>query len=98
MGANMQRQAVPLLKTEAPVVGTGMEYKAAYDSGVVVIAKHGGTVVHLDAENIEIKTKDGSIDRYELIKFSGSNQGTCINQRPIVSLHQEVEEGQVRCV
>lgn len=95
MGANMQRQAVPLLKTEAPVVGTGMEYKAAYDSGVVVIAKHGGTVVHLDAENIEIKTKDGLIDRYELIKFSGSNQGTCINQRPIVSLHQEVEEGQV---
>ena len=95
MGANMQRQAVPLLKTEAPVVGTGMEYKAAYDSGVVVIAKRGGEVVALDAKTIEIKTKNGEIDRYELIKFSGSNQGTCINQRPIVSLHQTVEDGQV---
>jgi len=95
MGANMQRQAVPLLKTEAPVVGTGMEYKAAYDSGVVVPAKRGGTVVALDADTIEIKTKSGEIDRYELIKFAGSNQGTCINQRPIVSLHQEIEDGQV---
>ena len=95
MGANMQRQAVPLLKTEAPVVGTGMEYKAAYDSGVVVIAKRGGTVVSLDADTIEIKTKSGEIDKYEMIKFAGSNQGTCINQRPIVSLHQEVIDGQV---
>ena len=95
MGANMQRQAVPLIKTEAPVVGTGMEYKAAYDSGVVVIAKRGGTVVALDADTIEIKTKSGEIDRYELTKFSGSNQGTCINQRPIVSLHQEIKDGQV---
>ncbi|MBQ9227534.1 MAG: DNA-directed RNA polymerase subunit beta [Eubacterium sp.] len=95
MGANMQRQAVPLLKTEAPVVGTGMEYKAAYDSGVVVAAKRGGVVVGLDADTVEIKTKTGEIDRYELIKFAGSNQGTCINQRPIVSLHQTVEDGQV---
>ena len=95
MGANMQRQAVPLLKTEAPVVGTGMEYKAAYDSGVVVIAERGGKVVSLDADTIEIKTKSGEIDKYNLIKFAGSNQGTCINQRPIVSLHQEVIEGQV---
>ena len=95
MGANMQRQAVPLLKTEAPVVGTGMEYKAAYDSGVVVPAKRGGTVVSLDADTIEIKTKSGEIDRYDLIKFAGSNQGTCINQRPIVSLHQKIEDGQV---
>ena len=95
MGANMQRQAVPLLKTDAPVVGTGMEYKAAYDSGVVVIAKRGGTVVALDADTIEIKTKSGEIDKYELIKYAGSNQGTCINQRPIVSLHQEIEDGQV---
>ena len=95
MGANMQRQAVPLLKTEAPVVGTGMEYKAAYDSGVVVIAKRGGQVVALDADTIEIKTKSGEIDKYELTKFAGSNQGTCINQRPIVSLHQEIEDGQV---
>ena len=90
MGANMQRQAVPLIKTEAPVVGTGMEYKAAYDSGVVVIAKRGGTVVALDADTIEIKTKSGEIDKYELTKFSGSNQGTCI-----VSLHQEIKDGQV---
>ena len=95
MGANMQRQAVPLLKTVAPVVGTGMEYKAAYDSGVVVIAKRGGKVTSLDADTIEITTKDNSVDRYELVKFSGSNQGTCINQRPIVSLHQTIEDGQV---
>ena len=95
MGSNMQRQAVPLLKTEAPVVGTGMEYKAAYDSGVVVIAKRGGTVCAVDARTIDIKTASGEIDHYELVKFSGSNQGTCINQRPIVSLHQQVEDGQV---
>ena len=95
MGANMQRQAVPLLKTEAPVVGPGMEYKAAYDSGVVVIAKRGGTVCAVDARTIDIKTASGEIDHYELVKFSGSNQGTCINQRPIVSLHQQVEDGQV---
>jgi DNA-directed RNA polymerase subunit beta len=69
--------------------------KAAYDSGVVVIAKRGGTVVALDGTTIEIKTKSGEIDKYELIKFSGSNQGTCINQRPIVSLHQEIVDGQV---
>ena len=95
MGANMQRQAVPLLKTEAPVVGTGMEYKAAYDSGVVVIAKRGGTVCAVDARTIDIKTASGEVDHYELVKFCGSNQGTCINQRPIVSLHQQVEDGQV---
>ena len=90
-----RRQAVPLLKTEAPVVGTGMEYKAAYDSGVVVIAKRGGTVCAVDARTIDIKTASGEIDHYELVKFCGSNQGTCINQRPIVSLHQQVEDGQV---
>ncbi len=95
MGANMQRQAVPLLKTEAPVVGTGMEYKAAYDSGVVVIAKRAGKVVAVDARTIEIQTADGSIDKYDLIKFAGSNQGTCINQRPIVTIHDEIKEGQV---
>ena len=95
MGANMQRQAVPLMVTEPPMVGTGMEYKAAYDSGVVVIAKRGGTVCAVDARTIDIKTASGEIDHYELVKFSGSNQGTCINQRPIVSLHQQVEDGQV---
>ena len=95
MGANMQRQAVPLLKTEAPVVGTGMEYKAAYDSGVVVIAKRGGTVCAVDPRTIDIKTASREIDHYGLVKFWGSIQGTCINQRPIVSLHQQVEDGQV---
>lgn len=95
MGANMQRQAVPLLKTEAPIVGTGMEYKAAYDSGVVVIAKNDGKVVGVDANTIRVKTADGSVDEYELVKFNGSNQGTCINQRPIVSLYEDVKEGQV---
>ncbi len=95
MGANMQRQAVPLLKTEAPIVGTGMEYKAAYDSGAVVIAKHSGTVIDVDARTIIIACDDGQEDKYELIKFKGSNQGTCINQRPVVKLNQKVEEGQV---
>ena len=95
MGANMQRQAVPLLKTEAPVVGTGMEYKAAYDSGVVIIAKRAGVVCALSADNIKIKCANGEVDTYDLIKFSGSNQGTCINQRPIVTLHQEIEAGEV---
>lgn len=95
MGANMQRQAVPLLKTEAPIVGTGMEYKAAYDSGVMVIAKRGGMVQRVSADKIEIRAYNNEVDTYELIKFSGSNQGTCINQRPIVELHQMVEDGEV---
>ncbi len=95
MGANMQRQAVPLLKTEAPIVATGMEYKAAYDSGVVVTAKNSGIVPAVDARNIEITTDKGNVDKYELIKFQGSNQGTCINQRPIVTLNQKIIKGQV---
>lgn len=95
MGANMQRQAVPLLKTQSPVVGTGMEYKAAYDSGVVVISKRGGTVSAIEAKSIEVTADNGEIDHYDLIKFSGSNQGTCINQRPIVSLHQKIDAGQI---
>ena len=94
MGSNMQRQAVPLMVTDSPIVGTGMEYKAAVDSGSVVLAKNAGKVKHVDADHIEIETADG-IDNYELIKFMGSNQGTCINQRPIVDLHQDVEAGQV---
>ncbi len=95
MGSNMQRQAVPLLKTQAPLVGTGMEYKAAVDSGVVVLAKNAGKVIRVDATTIEIETKDGSIDSYELIKFMRSNQGTCVNQRPIVSVGDKVEAKQV---
>ncbi len=95
MGSNMQRQAVPLLKTESPIVGTGMEYKAAVDSGTVVLAKRAGTVTQMDAKTIAITTADGEVDTYELIKFMRSNQGTCINQRPIVSLGQEIEAGEV---
>ena len=95
MGSNMQKQAVPLLKTESPIVGTGMEYKAAVDSGVVVLAKRAGTVTKLSASNIEITTDNGEVDSYELLKFMRSNQGTCINQRPIVDLGQRVEEKEV---
>ena len=95
MGSNMQRQAVPLLKTDSPIVGTGMEYKAAVDSGTVVLAKRAGTVTQMDAKTIAITTADGEVDTYELIKFMRSNQGTCINQRPIVSIGQEVETGEV---
>ena len=85
MGANMQRQAVPLLVAEAPVVGTGMEYRAAKDSGVVQLAEHDGVVVYVDADLIKIKRDDnGEIDEYKLLKFKRSNQGTCIHQRPIV--------------
>ncbi len=95
MGSNMQRQAVPLLRTESPIVGTGMEYKAAVDSGTVVLAKRAGTVTQMDAKTIAITTADGEVDTYELIKFMRSNQGTCINQRPIVAIGQEVEAGEV---
>ena len=95
MGSNMQKQAVPLLKTESPIVGTGMEYKAAVDSGTVILAKRAGTVTRVDADSVEIKTADGEIDNYELIKFMRSNQGTCINQRPIVAEGEEVQAGQV---
>ncbi len=90
MGSNMQRQAVPLLKTSAPIVGTGMEYKAAVDSGVAVLAKRPGKVVHVSANKIEIAADDGHLDTYELIKFMRSNQGTCINQRPVVEIGQRV--------
>ena len=96
MGSNMQRQAVPLLVTEAPYVGTGMEYKAARDSGVVVLAKHAGTVEFVDAERIAIRRDDNNgLDEYKLLKFKRSNQGTCINQRPIVSHGEHIEEGEV---
>ncbi len=95
MGSNMQKQAVPLLVTERPFVGTGMEYKAAVDSGVVVLAKRAGTVVSADANKIVIRAKNGEVDEYELIKFLRSNHGTCINQRPIVEVGQTVEEKEV---
>ncbi len=95
MGANMQRQAVPLLKTEAPVVGTGIEAKAAIDSGVCVLAKKSGIVEKVTAREILVKNDDGSKSTYRLIKFSKSNQGTCINQRPVVNWGDRVEAGQV---
>ena len=95
MGSNMQKQAVPLLKTDSPIVGTGMEYKAAVDSGVAVIAKRAGTVTKVSADVIEITADDKTIDVYELIKFMRSNQGTCINQKPIVNVGQRVEKKEV---
>jgi len=95
MGSNMQRQAVPLLMTEAPAVGTGMEMKTAVDSGVCVVAKNAGVVERAASAEIVIKTDDGSKDTYKLSKFTRSNQGTCINQRPIVNKGERVEVGQV---
>jgi len=95
MGSNMQRQAVPLLKTEAPIVGTGMEYKAARDSGVCVLAKEDGVVVSVGADEIVIKEKGGKMQSYKLIKFLRSNQSTCINQRPIVSCGEKVKKGDI---
>ncbi len=95
MGSNMQRQAVPLLKTEAPIVGTGMEYKAAFDSGVAVIAKNSGTVTHVAADKIEIMTDAGMAESYEVIKFMRSNQGTCINQTPLVKIGERIEANDV---
>ena len=96
MGSNMQRQAVPLLVTEAPYVGTGMEHKAAKDSGVVIIAKHAGTIDFVDADKIVVLRDDGEgKDEYKLLKFKRSNQGTCINQRPIVYNGEHVEQGEV---
>ncbi len=96
MGSNMQKQAVPLLKTESPIVGTGMEYKAGVDSGVCVLAKTAGTVTAVSADRVMIKRDDdGSIDTYQMVKFSRTNQGTCINQRPVVEVGQHVEEKDV---
>jgi DNA-directed RNA polymerase subunit beta len=95
MGANMQRQAVPLLKAQAPLVGTGIEYKAAKDSGVVVVAKAGGVVERVTANDIVIKSDEGQVHSYKLHKFKRSNQGTCINQKPIVSHGEVIEKGQV---
>ena len=96
MGSNMQRQAVPLLKTESPIVGTGMEYKAGVDSGVCVLAKEAGTVISVSADRIVIRRDtDGQQDTYKIIKFMRSNQGTCTNQRPVVSHGQHVEKGEV---
>ncbi|MBB6218955.1 DNA-directed RNA polymerase subunit beta [Anaerosolibacter carboniphilus] len=94
MGANMQRQAVPLLRTDAPVIGTGMEYVSAKDSGVVLLAKNAGIVERVSADEIIIKRdSDGGRDKYKLLKFKRSNQGTCINQRPIVHKGEHLAKG-----
>ena len=95
MGANMQRQAVPLLKTENPIVGTGMEYKAAVDSGVCVVSDVNGVVDRVDANKVVVRTDDGELKNFHIIKFLRSNQGTCFNQRPIVSAGERVSVGQV---
>jgi len=95
MGANMQRQAVPLMVTEAPIVATGIEHKCAVDSGVVVLAEGDGEVVKVDAQHVVVKYDAGETVDYKLIKFSRSNQGTCTNQRPIVALGERVKEGDV---
>ena len=95
MGSNMQRQAVPLLKTDSPVIGTGMESKTANDSGVCILAKRAGIVEISSSEKIDIRTDEGEIDSYHVIKFARSNQGNCMNQRPIVNRGDRVEVGQV---
>ena len=95
MGSNMQKQAVPLLMTDSPIVGTGMEYKAAIDSGVCVLAKEAGYVKTVTADKVVVSEDSGRNHTYELLKFQRSNQGTCINQRPIVSVGERVEKGDV---
>ena len=95
MGSNMQKQAVPLLRTESPIVGTGMEYKAGVDSGVCVLAKRGGVVKSVSANLVRVTADNGDIDDYQIIKFMRSNQSTCINQVPVVSVGERVEEGSV---
>ena len=95
MGANMQRQAVPLVRREAPVIGTGVEYRAAKDSGAVVVAKNSGIAERVTADEIIIKREDGVKDRYKLLKFKRSNAGTCINQAPIINQGDQIEKGDV---
>jgi DNA-directed RNA polymerase subunit beta len=95
MGANMQRQAVPLLRSQAPYVGTGMEFRAATDAGDVLIARNAGTVERVVSEKITVRREDGETDEYRLRKFARSNQGTCVNQRPLVKEGEEIEAGTV---
>ena len=95
MGSNMQRQAVPLMVTQQPIVATGMEYKAATDSGTAVLAKNDGIVEKMDADHVVVRNNKGELEDYPLIKFARSNAGTCINQRPIVEVGESVKAGQV---
>ena len=91
MGANMQRQAVPLINPQSPLIGTGMEYKAAHDSGAALLCKRDGEVVYVDANKVRVRTPEGEVDEYRLTKFARSNAGTCYNQRPIVELGDQVD-------
>lgn len=95
MGSNMQRQAVPLIKPESPIIGTGMEYRAAKDSGVCIVAKNDGRVEYISAKKLVVRQEDGTLDEYELSKYQRSNQGTCINQRPIVKKGDLVQKGDI---
>ena len=95
MGSNMQRQAVPLITPDSPIVGTGMEYKAAKDSGVCIVAKNGGVVEKVSADRIIVETDDKNTEMYKLLKYKRSNQGTCINQRPLVNVGETITEGQI---
>ena len=95
MGSNMQRQAVPLLKTEAPIVGTGMEYKACLDSGVAVVSTAAGVVERVSADEVVVREKGGNLHKYQLTKFKRSNAGTCTNQRPIVEVGEKIKEHQI---
>ena len=93
MGTNMQRQAVPLIKTTAPIIGTGIEHKAACDSGVMVLAKEDGVVTSVDSDHVDVTDKDGEVHHYKILKFRRANQGTCFNQRPIVREGEKVKKG-----
>jgi DNA-directed RNA polymerase subunit beta len=95
MGSNMQRQAVPLLRPRAPLIGTGMEHRSVVDTGEIVRCKHAGTVEHVDSHVVAVRTADGALEEYHLPKFMRSNQGTCINHRPVVAIGQTVEVGDV---
>lgn len=95
MGSNMQRQAVPLIKSEAPIIGTGMEHRAAKDSGVCIVAAHDGVVEHVTGDSIRVRTEDDKVDFYQLRKYDRSNQGTCINQRPLVQAGEKVKAGDI---
>lgn len=95
MGANMMRQAVPLLDPHSPLIGTGIEYKAAHDSGVALLSKHDGTVEYVDAREIRVRREDGALDTYKLMKFQRSNGGKNYNQRPIVKVGDQVDADEV---
>jgi DNA-directed RNA polymerase subunit beta len=95
MGSGMQKQAVPLLRSEAPYVGTGMEFRAAVDAGDVLLARHAGIVERVTADRVSVRREDGELDEYSLRKFARSNQGTCVNQRPLVVVGEEVEAGTI---